>query len=113
MIVDEDTVLGINEAICEDQGTESVVLSRENLLSALGIQQWYQDKELQASALLRSLILNHPFQDGNKRTAYVAAMMVATINRDDNEVERCLLEIARGNLKDVNDIASILYNTEP
>ena len=39
MIVDEDTVLGIDEAICEDQGTESVVLSRENLLSALGIQQ--------------------------------------------------------------------------
>lgn len=112
MIIDEDTVLGINEAICEDQGTESIVLSKENLLSALGIQQWYEVKELQASALLRSLILNHPFQDGNKRTAYVVAMMVSTISKPDDEVERCLIEIAKGNLKEVNDIASKLYNTK-
>lgn len=113
MIVDEDTVLGVNQAICEDQGTECTVLSRENLLSALGIQQWYEVKELQASALLRSLILNHPFQDGNKRTAYVVAMMVSTISKPDDEVERCLIEIAKGNLKEIDEIASILYNMEP
>lgn len=113
MIVDEDTVLGINQAICENQGTKCTVLSEENLLSALGIQQWYEVKELQASALLRSLILNHPFQDGNKRTAYVAAMMTSTINKPDDEVEHYLVEIAKGNLKEVNEIASILYDTEP
>ncbi len=40
----------------------------------------YPDIVSKAAALLHSLVLNHPFVDGNKRTAVVAMLVFANLN---------------------------------
>lgn len=103
-------VIGLNTAICEDQGTQSILINENNLLSALSVQQWYDDIELCASALLRSIVIGHPFKDGNKRTAASVAITLEDFKCTQKEAEQCVLDIATGKLKDVEEIASILYS---
>ena len=109
MNISYDDLLLINECICYEASEASVVINRNNLLSALSVQQWYEDKRLLASALVRSLTIAHGFQDGNKRTAAVVGAMVCEYTCDEYTMIDCILSIAKGELKDVEDIASILY----
>lgn len=41
---------------------------------------YYDDIVMEAAALLESLAINHPFVDGNKRTAFAAADVFLRIN---------------------------------
>ena len=71
---------------------------------------------LKASALLHSLTANHPFIDGNKRTAWLATVVflrdngaeVITQDDYDGEAARLVLAIADGSLREVDDIARLL-----
>ena len=65
-----------------------------------------------AAVLLDSLILNHAFQDGNKRTAYVACMRFLYINKyklniKKKELIRFILKIESKKIK-VQHISSII-----
>lgn len=65
-----------------------------------------------AASLLHSLILNHPFVDGNKRTAMLAAMMLLELNGHEfkagqKEVENFALQAAGGKIS-VEEIAGWL-----
>ena len=65
-----------------------------------------------AAALMHSLARNHPFIDGNKRTAWAAAEMFYMMNGYDLVVEDGLIvalvvDVAEGQLG-VQDIASVL-----
>lgn len=108
-MIDFEFVIGTNEEICSDENKSSIIINKNNILSALSVQQWYDDDELRASALLRSLTIGHGFQDGNKRTASIVAHFVAPFKCSDETAEQCILDIATGKLKDVEEIALILY----
>ena len=56
-----------------------------------------------ASALMHSLVMNHPFVDGNKRVGVMAAELFIELNGGrlvaaDAELEQLTLSIARGEL---------------
>lgn len=68
-----------------------------------------------AAALMQSLARNHGFVDGNKRTAWVAAMAFLAVNGhpldpafDVDAAEEFVLAVATGALTDVACIASEL-----
>jgi death-on-curing protein len=71
---------------------------------------------LKAAALLHSLTANHPFIDGNKRTAWLATVVflrdngVEVIAPDayEGEITGLVLEIAAGTIREVADIAERL-----
>jgi len=79
--------------------------------SAFG-EDAYPTLLLKAAALLHSLTANHPFIDGNKRTAWLATVVflrdndAEVIAKDayDGAVTALVLEIADGTLREVNDI---------
>lgn len=102
-------LVGVNIAVCSDAGEQSVVINENNLLSALSVQQWYDDDRLLASALIRSITIGHGFQDGNKRTAAVVGAIICDYTCSEDEMIECILDIAKGKLRDVEEIASILY----
>ena len=104
-----DEVVGINRRVCESGGQRSVILNENNILSALSIQQWYDQLELRSAALIRSLVIGHGFQDGNKRTAAIVGAVVSDYTCGEDNMIDCILAIAKGELKDVDKIASILY----
>ena len=68
--------------------------------------------EVQAAMLLRSLTLNHGFKDGNKRTAVIAANRIKPFTCSDDACIDGVVKIARGELKDVNEIRNIIFGSE-
>lgn len=71
---------------------------------------------MKAAALLHSLTSNHPFIDGNKRTAWLATVVflrdngaeVVAVDAYDGAVTDLVLAIAAGTLREVTDIADRL-----
>jgi len=75
-------------------------------------RELYPDLFTQAAALMDSLINNHPFVDGNKRTGITAAGLFLRINgwkltATPEELESCTLRVATGGLE-VADLAGWL-----
>lgn len=83
--------------------------------SAFG-QDAYPTLREKAAALLHSLARNHPFTDGNKRTATVAALFMLAINGacvtwDQREALRVILDVAENRI-DLARLAAWLPLTE-
>src|SRR3989337_2551413 len=77
--VDIEEVYFIHQAIVNKAGTTASVRDFGLLHSAVerpkatfGGQDLYPSVYLKAASLLQSLCLNHPFTDGNKRTAWLS-----------------------------------------
>ena len=77
----------IHDQVIERWGGHHGVRDSPLLESALGAPQQSFDGELlhadvfaQAAALLRSLTLNHPFIDGNKRAAFLSVVVFLELN---------------------------------
>ena len=68
-----------------------------------GGEDLYADLAPKAAALLHSLVLNHPFLDGNKRAGAAAAELMLELNglvlaASDQEFEQVTLATARGEM---------------
>lgn len=66
-------------------------------------QDLYPDITSKAAALCFSLVLNHPFVDGNKRIGHAAMETFLLVNGHElrapvDEQERIMLDLAAGNL---------------
>lgn len=108
-MIDAKRVMDFNEYVCEESGQSSRLINEPNLLSALSVQQWFEESEVRAAALFRSLIIGHPFQDGDKRTAVLVLVSISKPDVSIFELERITLEVAKGNLTDPEYIADLLY----
>jgi death on curing protein len=77
-----DEVLAIHEALIMTFGGPSGLRDRGLLESALFRPQTghYRDLTEMAAALFESLLMNHPFVDGNKRVAFFATDVFLRLN---------------------------------
>jgi len=71
--------------------------------TAVGEHELYPTIEEKAAALMHSIIANHPFADGNKRTAFLATQEFLRLNgyrivASDEELLEFTLAIAEGRL---------------
>jgi len=67
-----------SKPVLRDRGLLESAVARPQA-SALGTDA-YPDLAAKAAALLHSLVLNHPFVDGNKRTAVLATLVFLDLN---------------------------------
>lgn len=105
-----DEVLAIHAWQVEHFGGDAAVLDMDKLESALGMPQQgfggdylHPDLPAMAAAYLYHIARNHPFADGNKRTALHAALMFLDLNGADTDIdvdegEQFVLGIATGSL---------------
>jgi death-on-curing family protein len=112
-----EQVLFIHARLITETSGSHGVRDLSMLLSAIGRpqasfdnQDLYPDIFNKAAALLDSLIRNHPFVDGNKRTGIVAAGLCLQINgyrltAPDTKLETFTLEVARAQ-KNIDEIAA-------
>jgi len=103
-----EQVLFIHARLIAETGGEHGLRDLGLLQSALARPQavfegnaLYPDIYHKAAALLESLVNNHPFVDGNKRTGITAAAMFLKINdysliASNQEVESFVLSVASG-----------------
>ena len=102
--------LEIYDRVMRQSGGSMGILDLGSLESAVAQPRMtFNDKELyptiveKASALGYSLIQNHPFVDGNKRTGHAAMETFLVLNgyeisADENEQEEIILGVASGKL---------------
>jgi death on curing protein len=105
-----EQVLFLHSRLLAETGGSHGVRELGLLLSALGRPQGtfdgkdlYPDLFLKTAALMDSLVRNHPFVDGNKRTAITAAAFFLRINGfqlvvENNEMVRFTLACAQSQL---------------
>jgi death-on-curing family protein len=114
--IDEGDVLAVHEALVKDfaEADDPIdppgVRSADLLSSAvhrprtsLGVELKYPTVEMAGAALLHSLVLNHPFHNGNKRTGLVALLVFLDRNGlmatcDQGELFRFVLLVAQHGL---------------
>nr|WP_203731679.1 type II toxin-antitoxin system death-on-curing family toxin [Streptomyces sp. SID12501] len=78
-------------------------------------QEAYTDLFDKAAALLQSLAVNHPFLDGNKRTAWTSCVVFLALNDvqlrpDIDAAERLVIAVASGSVDEVKVISEVLRN---
>ncbi len=80
-------VLALHQELVRDFGGSAGVRDKGGLEAAIarpaatfGGEDLYHDIADKAAALMHSLVLNHPFVDGNKRIAVHAAELFAILN---------------------------------
>ena len=103
-----DQILRIHERQIERFGGSSGIRDRGALEAAVsrpqatfGGEDLYPDLAEKAAALMHSLASNHPFVDGNKRTAAMSAELFLLFNgfelaADDDALEAVTMDLARG-----------------
>ncbi|MCF6525836.1 type II toxin-antitoxin system death-on-curing family toxin [Streptomyces sp. JJ36] len=113
-----EEVLVVARAACDDR--EIAVRDAGLLESAVhrpaaamfGVEA-YTDLFDKAASLLQSLAVNHPFVDGNKRTAWLSCVTFLALNGvqlrpDIDAAERLVLAVATGRTDEVKVIAEEL-----
>ena len=110
IFLDIQDVLEIHECVIRETGGGTGIRDRGLLESALaqpqasfGGVELCQTLEAKAAAYCYSIVMNHPFVDGNKRTGFVAADTFLRINQhfikvDQSEGEKTILKLASGQL---------------
>ena len=105
-----DQALKIHKILIDEFGGSPGLRDRGLLESAIERpQQTFDKKELypnpinKSAALLESIVKNHPFIDGNKRTGYVLARLTLMeykfdIIADQNDKYEFVIKISKGNL---------------
>ncbi len=75
-------VLGMHSVLMQRYGGAPGVRDPGALEAALFRPQtgYYEDIVAEAAALMESLVINHPFVDGNKRIAFAAADVFLRVN---------------------------------
>ena len=84
-----------------DSGALEAAVARPQM--TFGGEDLYQDVAAKAAALLHWVVLNHPFIDGNKRTAFVAVELFLALNglelqASDEDCVMTMLALAAGEL---------------
>lgn len=105
-----EQVLWVHQAQIEMFGGTPGLRDRGGLESAVarpattyGGNDLYPDFAAKAAALLHSLVMNHPFLDGNKRVGAAASELFLNANgvalaAGDQEIEGMVLSVARGEM---------------
>lgn len=105
-----EQLLQIHRAQIESFGGSAGLRDRGGLEAAaarpamtFGGEDLYPDLAAKAGALMHSLVMNHPFVDGNKRVGAAAAELLVLLNgsqitASDAEFEELTLAVARGEM---------------
>lgn len=122
-MIDLQEVLEIHQVLIQEFGGSQGVRDEGLLKSAIerpfsgfGETAFYPTPEEKASAILESIIKNHPFIDGNKRTGYVLMRLILMqfgkdIIATQDEKYSFVIEVASGQIEFQGIVAWIKNQT--
>ena len=118
--LDTATVLKIHRRLMIEHGQNAPLISPEKLEAAVARPQAsvfgedaYPSLAEKAASLLQSLLIGHPFQDGNKRVAFASLIVFlfrngVRVRPPDEPLYDLVIAVATGELREVDAIAGRL-----
>ena len=107
-IISKEDIITINSVF--DSGR---IINESSLDFALSSLKKTKDWLKQVSYLVRAVLINHVFEEGNKRTATALIMSVfenQKIAYDPRKVDEVVIEIIIKNINNINKIRSLIKN---
>ena len=106
MKITEKEVIGINQKF--DNG---IIINRGSLDFALNSIRKSQDWQEQIAYILRALLVDHIFHDGNKRTA--TYLLINALEREnfgfhEEEIVKLSIKIAKESISDIKKIKKLI-----
>lgn len=101
-MITEDGLIGINKRFANGN-----LINSSSIRFALSAIRTTKDWIKQAAYLIRAIALDHPFEEGNKRTAaalLIYFMEAHKVAYDPYKVDRLIAEIASKNIKGIEQI---------
>jgi death-on-curing protein len=120
--IEEDLVLAIHDRQLAEHGGAEGVRDVPLLRSALARPQnhlAYESSDIVelAAKYIAGIVQNHPFVDGNKRTGFIAGVLLLELNgyrftASEEAAAQVVLELAAGRIDEVGLIAFLPGNVE-
>jgi len=107
-MITKETIVGINKEF--DNG---ILVNKSSLDFALSYAKHSKDWLKQLSLLVRSISLDHVFEEGNKRTASALIMGMLEEKKlayDPQKVDALIIEIILKNIRDTEKIRRLIRN---
>ena len=107
MLINKKDIARINQEI----GGNGLFQNESSLDFALSIIKQKKSWLYELSYLLRGLLVDHAFQDGNKRTALIIAITYLEdrdLEYDKESIIKIIWEISKKNVKDINKITRMI-----
>lgn len=116
-------ILSVHRELIEIYGGSYGIRDKDSLESALnrpfqyfGGVELYPTPELKAAAIIQSILINHPFVDGNKRVGYYLARAILLhfgfdISASENEKYDFVIAVAEGRFEIENIEKWFVKNT--
>ena len=107
MLINKKDIARINQEI----GGNGQFQNESSLDFALSIIKQKKSWLYELSYLLRGLLVDHAFQDGNKRTALIIAITYLEdrdLEYDKESIIKIIWEISKKNVKDINKITRMI-----
>lgn len=79
--IKKEEIIEANKLLCREFGQQGIVLNDANL--DFTVDQ-FNEGEIMVIELVRKIIQNHPFVDGNKRTAFVVYFYLSKVEDSRN-----------------------------
>jgi death on curing protein len=110
-MISTEEVIKIHKLLIDQFGGSHGVRDKSSLNSAINIpfatfdqQELYPEPVDKAAAILESIVTNHPFIDGNKRTGYVLARLLLLksgldLKATQEEKYEMVIAVSKGELK--------------
>lgn len=107
--VNKGFVVDVNKALT---GVGHRIIKPDQLESVFSSYYYYEDKPSQIASIINSIIKNHPFGDGNKRTAFVVLTSLCRRNSveyldDEDELFEAIHYIANNKLE-IEEVVEVL-----
>ncbi|MBU1199888.1 MAG: Fic family protein [Nanoarchaeota archaeon] len=109
MLINKKDLIRINQEI----GEKGAFSNESTLDFALDIMKQKKSWLYELSYLVRSILVDHVFADGNKRTAFVLITIYLdekNLDYDDQKLVKVVLEIAKNNIKNPKKITGLIKN---
>jgi death on curing protein len=102
----------IDDCILFNETIDSGIVKLDLLNSAFSSYHYYSDITEQISSVVNGLIKNHPFKDGNKRTAVFFLYLQAELHNlriiNDSHIDDVIVKIAENKFS-VKKISKMLF----
>ncbi len=108
MLLSKKSIIGINEEF--DKGH---VVNENSLEYALELARKSENWLKSLAVLVRAILIDHIFEDGNKRTAaavIVSWLEMENLHGDMDQINRLIVKILKKNITSLNEIMELIKN---